>query len=161
MLVICGTQMMPPQQEKLTNYVNVGENWLHKVLSLAISPMPPNLAGHKGKASHHCYSLFCQHKCPTNFEGRPYLGTAIGTEEFVISYVKNRVAKWIKELDSLATIALSQPHAAHAAFTHGLSSMWSYLTHTIHGIGRLLQTLETIIRSKLIPALTGQPPTPW
>ena len=56
------------------------------------------------------------------------------------------------------TIALSQPHAAHAAFTHGLSSKWSYLTRTIQGIGTLLQLLEIIIRSKLIPALTGQPP---
>ena len=91
-------------------------------------------------------------------EGRPYLGAAIGTEEFVISYVKDRVVKWTKELDSLAKIALSQPHAAHAAFTHGLSSMWSYLTCTIHGIGLLLQPLETIIRSKLIPMLSGQPP---
>ena len=27
----------------------------------------------------------------------------------------------MKELDSLATIALTQPHAAHATFTHGLS----------------------------------------
>ena len=71
-------------------------------------------------------------------EGRPYLGAAIGTEEFVISYVKDRVAKWMKELDSLAIIALSQPHAAHATFTHSLSSMWSYLTRTIHGIGPLL-----------------------
>ena len=62
------------------------------------------------------------------------------------------------ELYSLAAIALSQPHAAHAAFTHGLSSKWFYLTRTIQGIGSLFQPLETIIRSKLIPALTGQPP---
>lgn len=91
-------------------------------------------------------------------EGRPYLGAAFGTEEFVTSHVKDKVAKWTKELDSLATIALTQPHAAHAAFTHGLSSKWSYQTRTVHGIGTLLQPLETIIRSKLIPALTGQPP---
>ena len=89
-------------------------------------------------------------------EGRPYLGTAFGTEEFVTSRVKEKVAKWMKELDSLVTIALSQPHAAHAAFTHGLSSKWSYLTRTIQGIGTLLQLLETIITPKLIPALTGQ-----
>ena len=31
-------------------------------------------------------------------------------------------------------------------------------THTIHGIGSLVQPLETMIRSKLIPVLTGQPP---
>ena len=88
-------------------------------------------------------------------EGRPYLGAAFGTEEFETSHVKEKVAKGMKELDSLVTIALSQPHAAHAAFTHGLSSKWSYLRCTIQGIGTLLQLLETIIRSKLVPALTG------
>ena len=93
-------------------------------------------------------ALFANTGVQVTSESRPYLGAAINTEEFVISYVKDRVANWTKELDSLATIALSQPHAAHATFTHGLSSMWSYLTRTINGIGPLLQPLETIIRSK-------------
>ena len=93
-------------------------------------------------------ALFANTGVQATSESRPYLGAAISTEEFVISYVKDRVANWTKELDSLATIALSQPHAAHATFTHGLSSMWSYLTRTINGIGPLLQPLETIIRSK-------------
>ena len=91
-------------------------------------------------------------------EGRPYLGAATGINEFVISHVQDKVTNWTKELDNLATIALIQPHAAHAAFTHGLSSKWSYLTCTIHGISTLLQPLETVKISKLIPALTGQPP---
>ena len=85
-------------------------------------------------------------------EGRPYLGAAIGTDEFVISHVQDKVTNWTKELDNLATIALIQPH------THGLSSKWSYLTRTIHGISTLLQPLETVKITKLIPALTGQPP---
>ena len=72
-------------------------------------------------------------------EGRPYLGAAIGSEDFVISHVKDNVIKWMKELDNLAKVVLTQPHAAYAAFTHGLSSKWSYLTHIIHGIGTLLQ----------------------
>lgn len=72
--------------------------------------------------------------------------------------MKNKVENWTKELDCLATIAVTQPHAAHEAFTHGLSSKWSYLTRTVQGIGPLLQPLETVIRLKLIPALTGQPP---
>ena len=91
-------------------------------------------------------------------EGRPYLGAAIGTKEFVVSYVKHKVSNWSAELDRLAAVAITQPHAAYAAFTHGLSNKWSYLTRTIREIGNLLQPLETIIRSKLIPALTGQPP---
>ena len=61
-------------------------------------------------------------------------------------------------MDGLAAIALKQPHAAYAAFTHGFSNKWSYLTRTIHGIGTLIQQLDTIIRLKLIPALTVQPP---
>ena len=88
-------------------------------------------------------------------EGRPYLGAAIGTDEFVISHVQDKVTNWTKELDNLATIALIQPHTAHAAFTNDLSSKWSYVTCTIHGISTLLQPLETV---KITPALTGQPP---
>ena len=91
-------------------------------------------------------------------DGRPYLGAAIGTEEFIASYVKDKVARWSADMDTLATIALTQPHAAHAVFTHGLSGKWCFLTRTIQGVGNLLQPLETTIRSKLIPALTGQPP---
>ena len=112
----------------------------------------------KGKHLATATASFANTGVQATSDGRPYLGAAFGTEDFVISHVKDKVAKWMKELDSLATIALTQPHAAHAAFTHGLSSKWSYLTRTIQGIGTLLQPLETIIRSKLIPALTGQPP---
>ena len=112
------------------------------------------------KEKHHATAttFFANMGVHVTSEGRPYLGAALGTEDFVISHVKDSVAKWTKELDSLAAIALSQSHAAHAAFTHGLSSKWFYLTRTIQGIGPLLQPLETIMRSKLIPALTGQPP---
>ena len=103
-------------------------------------------------------SAFADTGIKVTSEGRPYLGAGIGTQEFVFSHVKTKVENWVKELECLVKIAASQPHAAHAAFTHGLSSKWSYLSRTVHGIGPLLQLLETVIRSKLIPALTGQPP---
>ena len=103
-------------------------------------------------------TLFANTGVQVTSEGRPYLGAAIGTQEFVISHVQDRVTKWTKELDNLATIAVTQPHAAHAAFTHGLSSKWSYLSRTIEGISTLLQPLESVIRSKLVPTLTCQPP---
>jgi len=60
---------------------------------------------------------------------------------FLISHVQEKVEKWSEELDNLATIAMTQPHAAHAAFTHGLSS---YLTRTTRDIGPLLQPLESV-----------------
>ena len=91
-------------------------------------------------------------------EGRPYLGAALGTEEYIQEFVTNKVQHLAGELEHLATIAHSQPHAAHAAFTHGMTSKWTYLTRTMPGIGPNLLPLETIIRTKLIPALTGRPP---
>lgn len=53
-------------------------------------------------------------------EGGPYLGAAIGSEKSEVSYyVKDGVAKWTKELESLAMITITQ---LHAAFTYSLSS---------------------------------------
>ena len=54
--------------------------------------------------------------------GRLYLEAPIGTRAFVESFVKNKVNQWISELVCLAAIAKTQPHAAHSAFNHGLSS---------------------------------------
>ena len=39
-------------------------------------------------------------------KGRPYLGAAFGTEEFVTSHVKEKVPKWIKELRQLGDYCL-------------------------------------------------------
>ena len=91
-------------------------------------------------------------------EGRPYLGTALGTEEYIRAFVTNKVQQWAEELEQLATFARSQPHAAHAAFTHGMTSKWTYLSRTMPNIRPSLLPLDTIIRTKLIPALTGRPP---
>ena len=55
-------------------------------------------------------------------EGRPLLGAAIGKISFVSEYVTQKVQTWVKELERLSSIAESQPHAAYASLTHGLSS---------------------------------------
>ena len=73
-------------------------------------------------------------------------------------YVRQKVEHWTHELNTLVSFASTQPHAAHAAFTHGLASKWLYTMRTITDVGHLLQPLENIIRQKLIPALTGRPP---
>ena len=69
-----------------------------------------------------------------------------------------KVLGWTKEIEHLAKVAVSQPHAAYAAFTHGLSSRWTYLLRTIPDIQDLLLPLENAIHQSLIPALTGRPP---
>ena len=91
-------------------------------------------------------------------EGRSYLGTAIGTQEFINLHVQGKIHQWTREIECLATNALTQPHAAYAAFTHGLTSKWTYLTRTTPSLGHLLQPLEDVIRTELLPAITGRPP---
>ena len=89
-------------------------------------------------------------------EGKRHLGAAIGTEAFKEAYVQDKVETWVQEVDRLTTIAETQPHAAYAAFTHGLAAKWNYLSRTVPGISDLFQPLEDIIRQHLLPTLTGQ-----
>ncbi len=56
----------------------------------------------------------------------------------------------------LSSIAISQPHAAFAALTHGLSSRWTYLARTTPNIKDLIKPLEETIRTIFIPNLTSQ-----
>ena len=90
--------------------------------------------------------------------GRPHLGAALGSKEFVEQFVSDRVHRWTQELLTLSDIAKSQPHAAHAAFTHGFVHKFSFLCRTIPNIEGYLHPLENCIRSNFIPSLTGRSP---
>ena len=72
--------------------------------------------------------------------------------------MNDKVQGWTKDIVNLAEVASSQPHAAYAAYVHGLSSRWSYLLRTVSDIDDLLQPLENVTHQHLIPALTGRPP---
>ena len=79
--------------------------------------------------------------------GRPYLGAALGTPEYVSQFVTEKVDQWSNELRVLSAIATTQPHAAYAAFTHGFSSKWSYLSRTLPNLSEHFQNLENILRT--------------
>ena len=91
--------------------------------------------------------------------GRRYLGGALGSTSFVQIFIRKKVQEWVEEIKTLSEFAVTQPHAAYAAFVHGLSSRWNYLLRvtdwTEHSASELLQLLESTIRSQFIPALTG------
>ena len=57
-------------------------------------------------------------------DGRPVLGSPVGKPEYIADFVSQKVKQWVGEIEKLAEIADSQPHAAAAygAITHGLSS---------------------------------------
>ena len=86
--------------------------------------------------------------CRLPEKGRDILGAALGSRTFVETYVTGKVQEWVREVEQLAAIARSQPHAAYAAMTHGLSSKWTYLSRTIPNISDLFQPLENVIRYK-------------
>ena len=59
-------------------------------------------------------------------------------------------------MERLSSIAITQPHAAFAAFTHGLTSRWTYLARTTPNIEELIKPLEETIRKVFLPNLTGR-----
>ena len=95
-------------------------------------------------------------------QGKGYLGGALGSRSFIKQFAERKVAGWITELNTLSAIAKTQPHAAFAAFTHGLCSKWNYFLRITDlddmSSKDLLQPLENVISSTLIPSLTGQSP---
>ena len=83
--------------------------------------------------------------------GRPYLGALLGTPEYTNNFVSEKVNQWSSQLQLLSEIAVSQPHAAYAALTHGLSSRWLYLSRTVPNISSYYQQMENIICTVFIP----------
>ena len=69
-----------------------------------------------------------------------------------------KVQEWSEQLLDLANIATTQPHATFTAFGHGYVHKITYLSRVTPNIGHLLQPLEDIIQSRLIPAWTGRAP---
>ena len=79
-------------------------------------------------------------------EGKKYLGAPLGTDAFVHSATNLHLGKF----------AITQPHAAYAAFTHGFTSKWTYLTRVVPNVSDLFAPLEAIIRQIFLPSVTGQ-----
>ena len=90
--------------------------------------------------------------------GKRHLGAALGISSFVEEYDGIKVREWTEQIHLLSTIASSQPHAAYAAFTHGLAGRWTYLLRTVQDISPLLRPLEDAIHQQFLPALTGRSP---
>lgn len=88
--------------------------------------------------------------------GKKDLGALIGCAESVSSFLDERVTKWKQEVETLAEIATTQPHAAHAAFTHALKGRWAFCQRTMQTSKDHMEPLEKAIRSSFIPALLAE-----
>ena len=89
-------------------------------------------------------------------DGERHLGAAIGSKEFRESYVSTKVAKWVKDVEELSTIATDEPQAALSAFTKALCHRWTFVQRTIPDTKHLFIPLESCIRDRFIPAVIGR-----
>ena len=67
-------------------------------------------------------------------DGNRYLGCPIGNISFLKQFVSTKMSQWSSELETLSSFAVTQPHAAYAAFTHGFVLKMN-LPHTHHSLG--------------------------
>ena len=88
-------------------------------------------------------------------EGERHLGAVIGSQEFKKKYMEELVKTWVIDIEELAQIAMTEPHAAYTNFTFSTKLKWNYAMRTLKGIEKYLQPLENAIRNKFIPALLG------
>ena len=114
----------------------------------------------KGNAVQQARALFEDSGINITIEGRRLIGVALRTEPFVTSFISASVTRLTHDqrLLRLAEFTKSQAHAAYVAYTHGLSSEWTFLTRVSPGIADQLGTLEKGIQDQLIPSLTGRQP---
>ena len=87
-------------------------------------------------------------------KGKKHLGAVIGHPDYKRDFVSKLVEKWILQIKTLAEIAAFEPQAAYTAFTLCIRHRYTYYLRTIPDISDLLQPLEDVIRSHLIPSLT-------
>ena len=73
--------------------------------------------------------------------GRPYLGAPLGSQSYKEEFVRSKVDGWVSHVQSLSQVAMSQPHATYAAFTHGFSSLWQFICRTTPNICHLMEPL--------------------
>ena len=86
-----------------------------------------------------------------------YLGTPIGTEDFIKKTVGDKIKIWIEELRELVNIAKQEPQLAYSAYTFGLCKRWIYLMRTTPNVSNLFIPLENVIRNEFLPVILGQP----
>ena len=78
-------------------------------------------------------------------EGHRHLGAVVGNQENKESYVAEKVASWVKEIDMLSNISRTQHHATYSAFIHGLRHRYTYIMRTVPEISAILKPLDKAI----------------
>ena len=99
--------------------------------------------------------LFADTNISITIDGRKHLGAAIGTDEYRDKYVAERLEKLKGELQLLSRIANIDPQAAYCCFVKGFKNKFSYMMRTIPKISNLLKSIDDVVTTQFIPAITG------
>jgi len=91
----------------------------------------------------HTQDVFAGTGIPIISTGRPYLGAALGSAQFVQDHTAHCVEQ---QIESLNRFALTQPHASNSTFIHGISSKWTFFLHTTPGIAESFLPLKQVVR---------------
>ena len=108
--------------------------------------------------THDAQKLFPNTCINVTTDGRPHLGLATGSTNYITQYISSKISTWVHELQLLSSFAVTQPHVAYSTFTHGLISKWLFIARTIPNVDDLFQPLEECIRHSFIPAVTDHSP---
>ena len=89
-----------------------------------------------------------------------YLGGFIGELTGQASFVRDKVHRWIADVQCLSKIAEKQPQAAFAALTKSLQCEWQFLQCVIPNCGSYFIPLDDVLASTFLPAVFGCKVTP-
>ena len=85
-----------------------------------------------------------------------FLGGCIGNTKGIEEYVIDKVDDWVRIVSQLAEVAKSYLQSAHSAFTHSVSSQWTYLQRVMDGDGGEYAPLKNAIHQLLTSPLLGR-----
>ena len=109
----------------------------------------------KAKQKEAAEASFKDAKVKITTQGNRDLGAFIGTRVATRDYLAGKIERWANQINLLAKIAKTHPHAAHAGYVHGLRGKWVFMQRTMAVAAEMLNSLEKEINEKLIPAIFG------
>ena len=84
------------------------------------------------------------------------MGSFIGNQEGLQTFLSDEIDKWKKDISGLASVAANDPQLAYSAFVYGTSKRWNFVSRTTPDISGLLNPLEYHIKEEFLPAITGK-----
>ena len=85
-----------------------------------------------------------------------FLLGSIGNKKAIEKDLMDKVDDWVRTVSRLAEVAKTYPQSAHSAFTHSVSSQWTYLQRVMDGDGEEYVPLKNGIHRLFTPSLLGK-----